>query len=356
MSQDQLSDFDFQLPSTQIAQTPAQPRDSARLMVLHREQQKWEHRIFRELPEFLDSRDLLVANNTQVIKARLLGYRLRREKNRWVAGGKVEFFLLEQIQPRIWEGLFHASAKYVAGLQFKIPTPDGQTLHGTLIRGSKDSPHGIVVAEFDRDPLESQAGQVPLPPYIERPLTPSDEKDYQTIYSKIPGSAAAPTAGLHFTETVLDDLKRKGVSWAEITLHIGLGTFRPVKEEEISKHQMHEEKYEISPQVAQQILDWKTQQKRVAAVGTTCVRALESAWISPSEIKTGIQKTSIFIRPGQHKFQLVDRLLTNFHLPQSTLLMLVSAFAGYDFLKAAYKEAIQKGYRFFSYGDSMLIL
>ncbi|MCM2278672.1 MAG: tRNA preQ1(34) S-adenosylmethionine ribosyltransferase-isomerase QueA [Oligoflexia bacterium] len=350
-----LEDFDFSLPERLIAQRPAEPRDASRLLVLDRASGTIEHRFFRELPGFLDSRDLLVANNSRVLKARLLGHRLRPEQGMWIPGGRVEFVLLEELGPRRWEGLFHASAKYVPGLRFEIPTPDGRGLRGELVRGVKDSPHGTVIAEFDRDPIESGAGELPLPHYIQRSPEALDEKSYQTLYAKVPGSAAAPTAGLHFTEAVLSELRERGVAWTEVTLNVGLGTFRPVKDPELAKHKMHEERYDVSPETAARVNAAKRAGNRIVAVGTTSVRTLESAWRG-GELQAGPGRTSIFIRPGAHEFQVVDRLITNFHLPKSTLLMLVSAFAGHELVMRAYREAVEREYRFFSYGDAMLVL
>ena len=352
-----LNAYHFDLPEPLIAQNPVFPRDASRLFVLHRKEQRWEHRMFTDLPNYLNAQDKVVANNTRVLKARLLGQRIRQEKGQRVLGGRVEFVLLEELSPRVWEGLFHASAKYVAGLEFEIPTPDGQGLFGRLIRGSAESPSGNVVVQFDRDPVESGAGELPLPHYIERSVDSEDEQKYQTVFSKKLGSAAAPTAGLHFTPEVIEAIKKRGVSWDEITLHVGLGTFRPVKETDIRKHIMHEERYEIPQSVAQDVTRWKREGNRVLAIGTTSVRTLESAWDSDKkELRSGSARTSIFIYPGHHEFQVVDRLLTNFHLPCSTLLMLVSAFAGKDLVLAAYAEAVREKYRFFSYGDAMLIL
>jgi S-adenosylmethionine:tRNA ribosyltransferase-isomerase len=361
MNLDLLDSYDYELPERLIAQKPAEPRDSSRLMVIHRAEGRWEHRRFSDLPEYLGSQDVLVANNTRVMKARLLGQRLREG----TLGGKVEFVMLEEVEPLTWEGLFHASAKYVRGLRFEIPTPDGKGLRGELVRGSAESPSGTVVARFDRDPIASGAGEVPLPHYIQRekpeaPKSPGaqkseDELSYQTVYARHFGSAAAPTAGLHFTDRVLAKLKDQGVSWEEVTLHVGLGTFRPVKENDISKHVMHEERYEISPETATHITEAKRAGKKILAVGTTSVRTLESAW-EGDHLRNGSARTSIFIRPGRHEWKVVDRLLTNFHLPKSTLLMLVSAFANRDLMLAAYREAVKEEYRFFSYGDAMLIL
>jgi S-adenosylmethionine:tRNA ribosyltransferase-isomerase len=350
---ERLSDYDYSLPEELIAQQAVEPRDSSRLLVLHRAEQRWEHRKFSDLPEYLDKYDLLVANNTKVFKARLLGQRLLPDGK---LGGKVEFVMLEERGPRTWEGLFRASAKYVVGLQFRSPSPDGKGLIGTLVRGSAESPSGTVVAEFDRDPLEADAGELPLPKYIEREKpTEADLQRYQTVYAKEQGSAAAPTAGLHFTQNVMNQLRVKNVGWTEVTLHVGVGTFRPVKTENIAEHVMHEEKFHISPEVAHEITDAKHQGRRIVAVGTTSVRTLESAW-KDGALSSGTHRTQLFVRPGHHEFQVVDRMITNFHLPKSTLLMLVCAFAGRDFVLRAYEEAVCEKYRFFSYGDAMLIL
>jgi S-adenosylmethionine:tRNA ribosyltransferase-isomerase len=353
---DSLASYDYNLPPELIAQTPAEPRDSSRLIVLHRASGKWEHRHFRDLPEYFDSKDFFVANNTQVLKARLLGHRLKLEKDRWVPGGKVEFVMLEEKEPLVWEGLFHASAKYLPGLRFEIPTPDGQGLRAELVLGSGDTSHGTVVARFERDPIASGAGQLPLPHYIEHAPGSTDESSYQTVYAKNLGSAAAPTAGLHFTPNVLEALKRKGAGWEEVTLHVGLGTFRPVKVEDVREHKMHDERYVISDETARSINQAKREGRRITAVGTTSVRTLESAAEGKGIVRPGQGRTELFIRPGAYEFKIVDRLLTNFHLPKSTLLMLVCAFAGREFALAAYEEAVRAKYRFFSYGDAMLIL
>lgn len=372
LSDEDLQAYHYELPPGQIAQVPVTPRDASRLLVLHRRERRWEHRLFKDLPEYLDADDLVVANNTRVIKARLLGTRVLPGE---VQGGRVEFVMLEELQPRVWEGLFKASGKYIPGFQFEIPTPDGKGLRGVLIRGSGDSPSGTVVAEFEADPIERGAGEIPLPHYIERAAPGSrgesregheghegtgnnDEQNYQTLYAKENGSAAAPTAGLHFTDSVMNALAAKGVQWKELTLHVGLGTFRPVKTDDLNKHIMHEERYQVTPEVAQAVTQWKSAQRRVLAVGTTSVRTLESAWESGESgfLRPGAGRTSLFIRPGHFEFQVVDRILTNFHLPCSTLLMLVSTFAGREFTLAAYEEAVREGYRFFSYGDAMLIL
>jgi S-adenosylmethionine:tRNA ribosyltransferase-isomerase len=366
-----LASYDFELPEELIAQSPAKPRDSSRLLVLHREDGRIEHRRFTDLPGYLARGDLIVANNTRVLKARLLGRRILDDGK---PGGKVEILLLEELSPRRWEGLFHASAKYVPGLRFEIPTPDGRGLRGVLVRGVAGSPQGTVEAEFDRDPLEADAGQLPLPHYIKRGMTwggpvggepgssaalgPTAEDDsaYQTVYAREAGSAAAPTAGLHFTDRVMSELKGRGVSWAEVTLHVGLGTFRPVKDADVRLHQMHEERFFVPDEVASAVTAARAGGGKILAVGTTTVRTLESAAAESGSVRPGRGRTSLFIRPGAHEFRAVDRMLTNFHLPRSTLLMMISAFAGRELVMEAYRQAVRERYRFFSYGDAMLIL
>jgi S-adenosylmethionine:tRNA ribosyltransferase-isomerase len=345
---ERLSDYDYHLPEELIAQHPVEPRDSSRLLVIDRKTGTWVHKHFRDLGEYFSKGDLLVANNSRVIQARLLGNRLVEGK----LGGKIEFFMLEEKSPRVWEGLFHASAKYLAGLEFFIPTPDGKGLRGKLIRGSAESPSGSVVAEFDRDPIAAEAGELPLPKYIKHSPEKEDAESYQTVYSKELGSAAAPTAGLHFTPLLLDQLRAKGVDWAEVTLHVGVGTFRPVKTENIAEHVMHEERFDISLDAAARV---RVHRGHITAVGTTSVRTLESAF-REGEVASGVGRTSLFIRPGHFEFQVVNRLITNFHLPKSSLLMLVGAFAGRELILEAYQEAVRQKYRFFSYGDAMLIL
>jgi S-adenosylmethionine:tRNA ribosyltransferase-isomerase len=369
-----LSLYDYDLPSDRIAQSPVVPRDRSRLMVLHRSSGLIEHRWFSDLPEYLDSSDLLVANNTKVMKARLLGRRLLSrfgdEPREW--GGKIEMLLLERREDLeegekdrslVWEGAFHSAAKQVPGVRFAVEKPAGGYLEGELIRGTRDSSVGTVVARFSEDPLLAEAGHLPLPHYIHRSKAPSaargitDDSSYQTIYAKELGSAAAPTAGLHFTPDVRSGLSAKGAKWEEVTLHVGLGTFRPVKTENIREHSMHEERYHVADGVAQRLTEHRRSGGRVLCVGTTSVRTLESAYDPVAGVfRPGSSATSIFIYPGGRKLRAVDRLLTNFHLPKSTLLMLVSAFAGRDFVLRAYREAVEKGYRFFSYGDAMLIL
>ncbi|MGE0616284.1 MAG: tRNA preQ1(34) S-adenosylmethionine ribosyltransferase-isomerase QueA [Bacteriovoracia bacterium] len=349
-----LDAYDFTLPDELIAQRPAQPRDASRLLVVDRARGSWEHRTFRDLPEYFDARDLLVANNSRVLRARLLGRRVLMEKGREREGGEIEFLMLESRGERTWEGMFRSSARQQPGLRFRIPSPAG-FITGELVKA--DLSAGTVVARFDQDPVDAGAGMLPLPPYIQAGDA-ADEVDYQTVYAKTLGSAAAPTAGLHFTPAVLAGLAARGAEWAEVTLHVGVGTFRPVKTADIREHYMHEEAFEISPSVAEAVNRRKRaggEAGRVTAVGTTSVRTLESAW-NASAIRSGAGRTSIFFHPDGLPFRVVDRLLTNFHLPKSSLLMLVSAFAGRDLILSAYAEAIRQRYRFFSYGDAMLIL
>jgi len=385
-----LESYDFELPESLIAQTPCEPRDASRLLVLHRTTGLIEHRVFRDLPGYLDSKDLLVANNTRVIQARLLGYRIPDggASAEQTSGGQIEFLLLEPDPSGMpseskfkWEGLFRSSARQRPGLRFRIPVPGMPDLVGTLLRSASESRAGTTLAEFDRDPVASGAGVLPLPPYITRTVRPEDQSRYQTLYAKNPGSSAAPTAGLHFTESVMASLRERKVGWQEITLNIGLGTFRPVKVEDIRDHVMHEESYEISAEAADRISEHKREGGRLTAVGTTAVRTLESAWNRASgRLTSGAGKTALFIYPhkathlrqpdepydqvGQGEagairgegFSCVDRLITNFHLPKSSLLMLVCAFAGREAVLHAYREAVREKYRFFSYGDAMLIL
>lgn len=351
-----LSSYSYDLPESLIAQKPVYPRDQSRLLVVHRKQGRWEHRQFKDLPEYLTPEDLMILNNTRVIKARLNG------KRRGGGGGKVEFVLLEECsqhfgQPYVWEGLFRASGRSLPGFEFEVTTPDGKGLVGRVLRGASESPVGTVIVAFNRDPIVSGAGELPLPHYMNRQAVKTDDESYQTVYSKELGSAAAPTAGLHFTQEILDQIKSKGVRTEEVTLHVGLGTFRPVKVQDVREHQMHDERYLISNSVANAVTQWKHEGRRIFAVGTTSVRTLESAWdIEKKVLRPGEHRTSIFIYPGSHRFRVVDRLLTNFHLPGSTLLMLVCAFAERDLILAAYQDAVKEKYRFFSYGDAMLVL
>lgn len=354
---DRLSDFDYELDESLIAHAPSTRREESRLMVVDRRTGEIAHRRFSDIPAYFQPGDVLVGNNTRVIRARLLGER--------ETGGKIEFLMLEPLAPLRWEGILQSSARQKPGLRFQVPCRDGSILHARVVRGSTESPVGTVEVEFDRDPLRLDVGELPLPPYIAREgkrSTGEDESRYQTVYAKEEGSAAAPTAGLHFTAGLIASLIAKGVSWQEITLHVGLGTFRPVKVERLAEHEMHEERYAVSEPVAHAIETAKRAGRAVTAIGTTVTRALESSALSAKSqgsealFSVGPARTKLFIRPGQGEFRIVDRLITNFHLPKSTLLMLVSAFAGRELILQAYQEATREKYRFFSYGDAMLIL
>ena len=337
------AEFDYHLPPERIAQHPAIPRDSSRLMVLHREGERIEHRIFREIGEYLQPGDLLVANESRVIPARLLARKVP-------TGGKVELLLLTKRGERTWEALV-TGRKVRVGTVLAIGQGE-RRLQGTTLA---ITPSGGRLIEFEEpvEPWLEEVGQVPLPPYIHEPL--HDPGRYQTIYARVPGSVAAPTAGLHFTPRLMDALRAKGVEFAFVTLHVSLDTFRPVQEERVEDHRMYSERCSLKPEVAEKINRAKREGRRVIAVGTTTVRVLESAAQDTGFVKPFEGETDLFIYPG-YRFRVVDGLITNFHLPRSTLLMLVAAFAEKSFIDRAYQEAIQKGYRFYSFGDAMLIL
>jgi S-adenosylmethionine:tRNA ribosyltransferase-isomerase len=337
------SDFDFVLPPELIAQTPARPRDTARLLVLHRATGELIHRGFRDLPEYLRPPDVLVLNDTKVLPARL---RARRP-----SGRRVEVLLLRPVAGGMWEALVRPGRKIRQGarLAFAPGVLEGVVGERTAA-GTR-----MIVLEHDGDILSvlQRIGEMPTPPYIAGTL--ADPLDYQTVYARTWGAVAAPTAGLHFTNPLLAEIRRRGVDIVCLTLHVGLGTFRPVKVEDIARHQMDAEAYEIEPAVAETINGARRRGGRVVAVGTTCVRALESAAGKDGVIHSGCGSTSLFITPG-YRFGAVDAIVTNFHLPRSTLVMLASAFAGREHLLRAYAEAIRERYRFYSFGDAMLIL
>jgi len=322
-----LSDYDYLLPEELIAQRPLTRRDESRMLVLHRAGQRFEHRKFAEIEQYLSPGDLLVLNNTRVLNAR-----------RFSDDNRIEFLFLERLGPTRWKCLVKPGRRMRLGSVTKI--------NGAPVRVEEVCPEGERVISVESDENLLEGGVVPLPPYIERASDPTDRERYQTIFAQVPGAIAAPTAGLHFTEEMLARLPH-----AFVTLHVGTGTFQPVKNEKIADHRMHEERFLISESAAAKIND----ASRVIAVGTTTVRVLESALRQNEKIIAQQGKTDIFIRPP-NKIQYVDCLLTNFHLPRSTLLMLVSAFAGREFLLDAYGAAIQERYRFYSYGDCMLIL
>lgn len=338
-------DFWYDLPKEQIAQEPVSPRDAARLMVLHRENDRIEHRIFRELSDYLMPGDLLVVNNSKVLPARIIG-------TKQPTGAVCELLLLRQVKGDQWECLAKPGKRMQPGTVVRFG--DGSltaTVDETMEDGNK-----YVTFSYDTETLYEKLdafGKMPLPPYITKQL--ADQSQYQTVYAKELGSAAAPTAGLHFTPELLEALRAKGVEIAEVTLHVGLGTFRPVKEDEITDHKMHSEWYSLSEEAAQKVRAAKAAGRRVIAVGTTSCRTLEAVAAKYGEIKACSGSTDIFLYPGV-PFRCMDGLITNFHLPESTLIMLVSAFYGYERTMAAYREAVAQGYRFFSFGDAMLIL
>lgn len=337
------SDFDYDLPPEYIAQTPIEPRDRARLMVLDRASNKLRHAYFYQLGEFLQPGDVLVLNETRVIPARLFGRKIP-------SGGRVELLLLKKIDDDVWEVLVGGKGLHT-GRQIRFD--DGRLAE---IISELDGPRRLV--RFN-EPIEAhlhKLGQTPLPPYIHAPLANSER--YQTVYSRQPGSVAAPTAGLHFTPQLIEQLKAQGVNFARVTLHIGLDTFAPVTEEDAEQHRIHSEWCELGEEAADTIRRARQAGGKVVAVGTTSVRTLESAAIHAAEDQVVAPfrgETSLYILPG-YKFRLVDALITNFHLPRSTLIMLVSAFAGRERVLAAYEEAKSAGYRFYSFGDAMLIL
>lgn len=339
-----LKDFWYDLPERLIAQNPLEKRDMSRLLVVDRKKDAFEHRLFKDLPEYLEPGDCIVINNTRVIPARLLG-----EKEN--SGGKIEFVLLKRIDQDVWEVILKPGRRAKPGARFVF----GNGILKAEILEIVEEGNRIVKFYYDGvfEEVLDKVGIVPLPPYIHATL--EDKERYQTVYSKINGSAAAPTAGLHFTPELFEVLKQKGIKVAEVTLHVGLGTFRPVKTQNIQEHHMHKEYYSIGPEACAVINETKEKGKRVVAVGTTSVRVLETVYGENGRISPASGETDIFIYPG-YKFKMVDALITNFHLPESTLIMLVSAFAGKDRIMEAYKEAISKEYRFFSFGDAMLIL
>lgn len=337
------SDFYYELPKELIAQTPLEPRDSSRLLVLDRKTESIEHKHFYDIIDYLDEGDLLVANDSRVLPARIFG--IKDE-----TGARVEFLLLRQISSNRWETLCKPGKKAREGAKFTF----GNGLLRASVAQVKDDGNRIVDFDCDENFFTTldKIGKMPLPPYITEEL--KDKERYQTVYSHELGSAAAPTAGLHFTEELMDKIRAKGVKIAYVTLHVGLGTFRPVKVDDVTNHKMHSEHYEIPRETAELINQTKRNGGRVIAVGTTSCRTLESVASFYGEIKECEGFTDIFIYPG-YEFKVLDGLITNFHLPESTLIMLVSAFAGYDYVMKAYKTAVEEKYRFFSFGDAMFI-
>jgi S-adenosylmethionine:tRNA ribosyltransferase-isomerase len=340
--------FDFQLPPHLIAQHPAEKRDHARMMVLHRATKTIEHRGIADIAEYMRPNDALVLNNTKVIPARVFGHKT-------TSGGKVELLLLHEQQPGLWKVLMKTSRRPKPGE--KMALCSNKAIATMLEEGEQGE--ALLKIETQRPFMEilDEEGLPPLPPYIDRKTQTReqieiDKQRYQTVYASQPGSAAAPTAGLHFTRELLEQLTQNGITKAELTLHVGLGTFRPVSVDNILDHEMHAEHYTISAKAAEIINASKAAGARTVAVGSTSVRTLETVG---SPIKAAEGATSIFIYPG-YTYQVVDAILTNFHLPKSTLLMMMSAFAGRDLMLEAYRIAVAEKYRFFSYGDCMLIL
>ncbi len=337
------SDFYFELPEEQIAQDPLTERSSSRLMVLHRKTGTIEHRKFTDIVEYLRPGDCLVRNNTKVIPARLFG-------TREDTGGVIEFLLLKRHEDDVWETLVKPGKKARTGV--KVVFGEGE-LRGEIVGVQEDGNRRIRFSyEGIFEEILDRLGQMPLPPYITHKL--EDKNRYQTVYARYDGSAAAPTAGLHFTEELFRELEEKGVAVANVTLHVGLGTFRPVKVEDVTEHHMHSEHYFIEPAEAEKINRAKKAGGRIICVGTTSCRTIESAADGDGVLRAAEENTEIFIYPG-YRFQIMDELITNFHLPESTLLMLVSALAGKEFVLRAYEEAVREGYRFFSFGDAMYI-
>ena len=337
------SDFYYDLPEQLIAQTPIEPRNHSRMLVLPKSGGEIEHKHFYDLFTYLKAGDCLVLNDTRVLPARIFG-------SRTDTGAVVEFVLLRQRESLLWECIAGPGKKAREGHSFIFSDKLSAEVVEVLDNGNrilKFTSKGEFFSVLD------EVGQMPLPPYITEKL--EDKERYQTVYSKELGSAAAPTAGLHFTEDMLNELKEKGINIAYVTLHVGLGTFRPVKVEEITDHVMHTEHYSVSEEAAEIIAEAKKKGGRVIAVGTTSCRTLESVAGLYGEIKACSGDTGIFIYPG-YQFKCIDGLITNFHLPESTLIMLVSAFAGYDNTMSAYKKAVEEKYRFFSFGDAMFIV
>jgi S-adenosylmethionine:tRNA ribosyltransferase-isomerase len=341
-------EFSFDLPDELIAQTPADRRGTSRLLVIDRRTGEWVDSSMTDFPSFLEPGSLLVVNNSRVRKARVYG-----ESE---AGGRVEFLFLEENLDHSWQAMVTKSKKQKPGKKFVFKDACGNSIHEAEIVSANDD--GTRTVRFDRPVDESffrDCGHVPLPPYIKRDDNFSDETRYQTVYAKTDGSVAAPTAGLHFTGEILDRIKDMGIDIVEVTLHVGPGTFLPVRSDSLEDHHMHFERYEVSQSAADAVNKAKAEGRKVVATGTTSVRTLESAWdVSTGQLKAGQGRTNLFIMPG-YEFHVVDQLLTNFHTPESTLLVLVSAFAGKEHILAAYKHAVEESYRFFSYGDATFL-
>ncbi|RMD94402.1 MAG: tRNA preQ1(34) S-adenosylmethionine ribosyltransferase-isomerase QueA [Calditrichaeota bacterium] len=340
-----LSDFKYNLPEKLIAQYPSEKRDKSRLMVLDRETQKIEDKIFSDVVDYINPGDCLVINETKVFPARLMGTKDKTD-------AKVEIFLLRELENGLWEVLVKPARKVRVGNRLSIGNELVCDVIDNTVSGGR-----VVRFRYDGDFFEivERLGQSPLPPYVKREPEPLDKERYQTVYARVRGAVAAPTAGLHFTEDILKKLRKKGVKIVPVVLHLGLGSFRPVVVEDLSRHKMDSEYYEISEESAEIINTTMKEGGKIVAVGTSTVRALETQVTSEGWVKPEKGWTDKFIYPP-YEFKIVDRLITNFHLPASTLLMMVCAFAGRDFIFKAYRRAIKEKYRFYSYGDAMLIL
>ena len=336
-----IRDFSFELPQDLIAQYPPEERGTARLMVLNRNYKTIEHRNMRDFPDLIEPGTLVVFNNSRVRKARVYAHS--------GTGGKVEFFFLEQLDGTHWKCMVSKAKKQRAGKILSFPGG----VSGTILE-ELSSNHRLV--EFSQDIDETwleEHGHIPLPPYIKRDDTADDSERYQSVFSRETGSVAAPTASLHFTKQILERLESKGIETAFVTLHVGLGTFEPVRAEKLLDHKMHEEHFYVSDETADKVEKARREGRPILAVGTTSIRTLESAW-EGDKLKRGFNSTSLFIYPG-YEFKVVNRVFTNFHTPESTLLVLVSTFAGQEYIREAYSAAVKERYRFFSYGDAMLI-
>lgn len=337
-----LDSYSFSLPEELIAQHPIEPRDNARLMICNRTSKTISEAVFSDCPRFFNKGDILVANESRVIPARLFAKRS--------TGAKIEVLLIEQQERGVWKAFVRPSSK--VHISESLFFEDGFTAKvvAECSEGKK-----LLLFENDAQETMHRYGHIPLPPYIRKGKDCiEDRKDYQTVFAKEEGSIAAPTAGLHFTKELIDTIKKSGIQWCTTTLHVGIGTFQPVREKDIRNHVMHSEKYTITQDVVDSI-EKKEEKARVIAVGTTALRTLEASYHSNGLLIAGSSSTDIFIYPG-YQFQIVDALITNFHLPESSLLMLVAAFMGLDFMKEAYEKAIKEHFRFFSYGDAMLVI
>jgi S-adenosylmethionine:tRNA ribosyltransferase-isomerase len=352
MSKMKLSEFDFELPEELIANYPTENRDDARLMVIHRETGKIEHKIFKDVLDYFSEGDVMVMNNTRVFPARMYG-------NKEKTGAKIEVFLLRELnrESLLWDVLVDPARKIRIGNKLYFGEDDSlvaevidnTTSRGRTLRFLFDGPYEDFKAKI------TELGETPLPKYIKREVEPEDEERYQTIFAKVEGAVAAPTAGLHFSRQLLKRLELKGIDFAEVTLHVGLGTFRSVEVEDLTKHKMDSEQVIISQEASDMVNNAKRKKQRVCAIGTTAMRSIETSVSTDGFLKPYDGWTNKFIFPP-YEFSIADSIITNFHTPLSTLLMMISAFAGHDLMMKAYKEAIKENYRFYSYGDAMLIL